>query len=421
MKFILMGLLRQFRKNYGREPSFDELRTLGNQAKEIEQLDRGQVIPFPETRITDPFTPRPEPKMKPRKPETEAEMKARMERQNKEAVERLKKKKEQMKDDPEKMAIGGLAGSLMKLLKKAKNKKSGDKIYGVGGEEIDVADLKKKLGLDKDTEKKDLDDLEKKLQMIIGKDRTKHEGGGLAGFAGDQFTQDTRDTFTMSDRFGTQLFTNPMPQMIPGGIMQTMPQMMQPMQTGIMSLEEGGPVDPSKRKFIKILGGLASIPVLGKFIKPAVKVAQNPEVARRFSGVPAYFTKLVEKIKMFGDDAPGLTSVEREVGKKYKDYELVEDLSSGEIVVKRNKQGVSMMGDDMVEGTMQEEVMAFRPRKTTEDGIIPEEYEEVTVKPDMEGKMKEVEDGLDSLDDILLEVGERSNKAGGGLAYMLGE
>ena len=39
----------------------------------------------------------------------------------------------------------------------------------------------------------------------------------------------------------------------------------------------------------------------------------------------------------------------------------------------------------------------------------------------LEGKMKEVEDGLDSLDDILLEVGERSNKAGGGLAYMLGE
>ena len=341
-----MGLLRQFRKNYGREPNFDELRTLGNQAKEIEQLDRGQVIPFPETRITDPFTPRPEPKMKPRKPETEAEMKTRMERQNKEAVERLKKKKEQMKDDPEKMA-----------------------------------------------------------------------GGGLAGFAGDQFTKDTSDTFM----YNNQLFTNPMPQMIPGGILQNMPQMMQPMQTGIMSLEEGGPVDPSRRKFVKILGGLASIPILGKFIKPAVKVAQNPEVARRFSGVPAYFTKLVEKIKMFGDDAPGLTSVEREVGKKYKDYELVEDLSSGEIIVKRNKQGVSMMGDDMVEGTMQEEVMAFRPRKTTEDGIIPEEYEEVTVKPDFEGKMKEVEDGLDSLDDILLEVGERSNKAGGGLAYMLGE
>ena len=248
-------------------------------------------------------------------------------------------------------------------------------------------------------------------------DPEKMSGGGLAGFAGDQFTQATRDTFM----YDNHLFTNPMPQMIPGGIMQTMPQMMQPMQTGIMSLEEGGPVDPSKRKFIKILGGLASIPVLGKFIKPAVKVAQNPEVARRFSGVPAYFTKLVEKIKMFGDDAPGLTSVEREVGKRYKDYELVEDLSSGEIVVKRNKEGGAMYGDEYETGIVQEEVMAFRPRKTTEDGIIPEAYEEVTVKPDYEGKMKEVEDGLDSLDDILLEVGERSNKAGGGLAYMLGE
>ena len=188
---------------------------------------------------------------------------------------------------------------------------------------------------------------------------------------------------------------------------------------GIIGLANGGPSDPGRRKFMKILGGLASIPVLGRFIKPVTEVA--PVVAEGVKTVPSYFFKLVDKIKTLGDDAPGLTSVEREVGKKYKDYELVEDLSSGEIVVKRNKQGVSMMGDDMVEGTMQEEVMAFRPRKTTDDGIIPEEYEEVTVKPDMEGKMKEVEDGLDSLDDILLEVGERSNKAGGGLAYMLGE
>ena len=77
-----------------------------------------------------------------------------------------------------------------------------------------------------------------------------------------------------------------------------------------------------------------------------------------------------------------------------------------------------MMGDDIIEGTMQEKLWHSDHVETTEDGIIPEEYEEVTVKPDLEGKMKEVEDGLDSLDDILLEVGERSNKAGGGLAYI---
>ena len=392
MKFILMGLLRQFRKNYGREPSFDELRTLGNQAKEIEQLDRGQVIPFPQTRITDPFTPRPK----------EGEL----------SVTIKGKRKNMTPEGIMDMLMGKGKAKDVNLGKAPKTKKTKDPV----DPELERQETEKEMIDRMNRENKEaVERFKKKFKMED--DPEKMSGGGLAGFAGDQFTQDTRDTFM----YDNQLFTNPMPQMIPGGIMQTMPQMMQPMQTGIMSLEEGGPVDPSKRKFIKILGGLASIPVLGKFIKPAVKVAQNPEVARRFSGVPAYFTKLVEKIKMFGDDAPGLTSVEREVGKKYKDYELVEDLSSGEIVVKRNKQGVSMMGDDMVEGTMQEEVMAFRPRKTTEDGIIPEEYEEVTVKPDMEGKMKEVEDGLDSLDDILLEVGERSNKAGGGLAYMLGE
>ena len=392
MKFILMGLLRQFRKNYGREPSFDELRTLGNQAKEIEQLDRGQVIPFPQTRITDPFTPRPK----------EGEL----------SVTIKGKRKNMTPEGIMDMLMGKGKAKDVNLGKAPKTKKTKDPV----DPELERQETEKEMIDRMNRENKEaVERFKKKFKMED--DPEKMSGGGLAGFAGDQFTQDTRDTFM----YNNQLFTNPMPQMIPGGIMQTMPQMMQPMQTGIMSLEEGGPVDPSRRKFVKILGGLASIPVLGKFIKPAVKVAQNPEVARRFSGVPAYFTKLVEKIKMFGDDAPGLTSVEREVGKKYKDYELVEDLSSGEIVVKRNKEGGAMYGDEYETGIVQEEVMAFRPRKTTEDGIIPEEYEEVTVKPDMEGKMKEVEDGLDSLEDILLEVGERSNKAGGGLAYMLGE
>ena len=392
MKFILMGLLRPFRKNYGREPSFDELRTLGNQAKEIEKLDRGQVIPFPQTRITDPFTPRPK----------EGEL----------SVTIKGKRKNMTPEGIMDMLMGKGKAKDVNLGKAPKTKKTKDPV----DPELERQETEKEMIDRMNRENKEaVERFKKKFKMED--DPEKMSGGGLAGFAGDQFTQDTRDTFM----YDNQLFTNPMPQMIPGGIMQTMPQMMQPMQTGIMSLEEGGPVDPSKRKFIKILGGLASIPVLGKFIKPAVKVAQNPEVARRFSGVPAYFTKLVEKIKMFGDDAPGLTSVEREVGKKYKDYELVEDLSSGEIIVKRNKEGGAMYGDEYETGIVQEEVMAFRPRKTTEDGIIPEAYEEVTVKPDYEGKMKEVEDGLDSLADILLEVGERSNKAGGGLAYMLGE
>ena len=56
-----------------------------------------------------------------------------------------------------------------------------------------------------------------KKKFKMEDDPEKMSGGGLAGFTGDQFTQDTRDTFM----YNNQLFTNPMPQMIPSGIIQT--------------------------------------------------------------------------------------------------------------------------------------------------------------------------------------------------------
>ena len=334
-----MALVRAFRKEMGRSPNPGEMDMLKKKASEMEQSDK--IIPFPpggKDKI-DPFKERPKEgelsvtiegktqnmtpegimdvlmgkekkitrdadELKPKMSETEAEMILRMNRQNKEAVERLKKKKE---------------------------KDLGDKL-------------------------KDLPD--------------------------------------------------DIPDMAKGGI---------------IGLAEGGPSDPSKRRFLKILGGLASIPVLGRFIKPVTEVA--PVVAEGVKTVPSYFFKLVDKIKTLGDDAPGLTSVEREVGKKYKDYDLVEDLSSGEIVVKKNKEGGTMIGDEFETGIMQEEVMIYRPRKRTPEGDIPEDYEEITARPSMpDGKMDDVEDGLDSLDDILEEVGEkRAKQAGGGIAYLLGE
>jgi len=186
------------------------------------------------------------------------------------------------------------------------------------------------------------------------------------------------------------------------------------------SFQEGGPVDPDRRTFIKILGGLASIPILSKFVTPFKQAA--PVVAETAKEVPAYFFKLVDKIRRLGDDAPGLTTIERESGKKYKNYEMVEDQSTGDIVIKKQKQGSTMVGDDMVEGTMSEEVLAYRTPKNTAEGRLPADYEEITVRPDFEGKMRDVEDGLDSMSEILEEVGEAQlKKAGGGLAYMLGE
>ena len=109
MKFILMGLVKSFTKEMGRSPNIGELNLLRREADIIQKQDT--IIPFPQggkDKIS-PFKPRP-------KPETEAEMLERMKRQNKESVARLKKKKEKdlgdkLKDydgDPEDMAMGGL-------------------------------------------------------------------------------------------------------------------------------------------------------------------------------------------------------------------------------------------------------------------------------------------------------------------------
>jgi hypothetical protein len=136
---------------------------------------------------------------------------------------------------------------------------------------------------------------------------------------------------------------------------------------------------------------------------------------------PNYFFELLAKIKMFGNDIKG--SGERITAKKYKDYTLEEDIVTGDVTIKKTKEGV--VGD--MEGVMQEEYMILKKGnmdETTKGRIPPDEYEELTVKPDMEGKMKDVEGGLDSVEEIINEVSKKSapiKKAAGGLAYMLGE
>ena len=183
---------------------------------------------------------------------------------------------------------------------------------------------------------------------------------------------------------------------------------------GRIGFKEGGGM--TRRTFLKLLGGIASIPFVGKFFKPAAKASKAVEVASKSADVPSYFPKLVEKIKLLGDDFTKTAATkERQVVTKYKDYELTEDLTTGELRIKRDNY-------------TSEEYLQFEPAgqyyDETRKKVIkyPEQYEEVTVKPDYEGKMKDVDYGLDSYDEILREVGEsKIKKSGGGLAYMMGE
>ncbi len=197
---------------------------------------------------------------------------------------------------------------------------------------------------------------------------------------------------------------------------------------GRIGFDKGSPPSKGRRNFLKLMGGLASIPIVGKLFKaakPAAKVAKTVE--QTTSGVPAYFPKLVEKIKMLGNDVTEIAATkERQKITKYKDYELTEELDTGAIQVKKG---------DIYAG--KEEYMIYdKPEtiigKNNKPVEVPAQYEEVTVKPDMDGKMKDVDVGLDNIDEIMrdadiietnykIKPDGRPKKSGGGVAYMLGE
>ena len=186
-----------------------------------------------------------------------------------------------------------------------------------------------------------------------------------------------------------------------------------------------------RRGFLKMLAGLGGgiaaaktglLKLAGK--EPVKQVAK--EVVKQSSGnyPPPYFFKLAEKIKFMGDDVTEKAATkDREIVTKYKDYEMSEDVATGEIVIKKRTEG-SFYDQD---GIISDEYIIYKPGMADETtkGKPPPEYEEFTVRPDSEGKLRDSEDGLDSINEILEEVGDPDSltikKAGGGIARMLGE
>jgi len=65
-----------------------------------------------------------------------------------------------------------------------------------------------------------------------------------------------------------------------------------------------GPEKPSRRKFLKIAGGLAALPIIGKFFKAAKVASKVPQVVTTapVPGKPAWFDSLVNKVIREGDD-----------------------------------------------------------------------------------------------------------------------
>ena len=219
------------------------------------------------------------------------------------------------------------------------------------------------------------------------------------------------------------------------------------------------PKSPGRRTFMKTMAGLASLPFVGKFFKPAAKVADAVPVVQEGAKLGfENFMLLVDKIKRLGKPADNLATQERQKvirydGKNGNEYELVEDLTTGDISVTKDKPGVAVYnrGGDDVEAIDTIENRSTFVLKKGEDvvdtktgkykGKTPDEYEEVTQTSsgpeDAFDDVTEIDDrAVNEVLDELRDVAEmddltlsqylgpkspRGKKAGGGLAYMLGE
>jgi hypothetical protein len=137
-----------------------------------------------------------------------------------------------------------------------------------------------------------------------------------------------------------------------------------------------GPDQPGRRKFMKIMGGLATLPILGKFVKPAMPlIKKGAELS-----APA-LDKIIEVVMSAGKlvSQSGRRLKELTTKKKLKDIEVEEDMMDGPSYTIKTK----------------DKTIYYRPGKQDESG----------------------------LEDDIIEVIEDTvtKKAGGGIARMLGE
>ena len=174
--------------------------------------------------------------------------------------------------------------------------------------------------------------------------------------------------------------------------------------------------DAGRRAFLKLLaaltGGIAGIKsgILG-IGEGAGKKAVTETVKKSVgSGTPPpYFFRLVEKIRAMGDDT--IPSQDKVIAKKYKDYVMEEDFAGNIEIIKKNM-------DDMYPEEVYIKYTADDTSVPNKKGFVKSsEYEEFTARPDGDGKMKDIEQGVP--DEVIDEAGDTTamtlkEKADGG-------
>ena len=213
-------------------------------------------------------------------------------------------------------------------------------------------------------------------------------------------------------------------------------------QGGRVKFDKGG---MSRRKFLQLMGGLSAIPLVGKYFKAAKTAAPAVEagietIKRTAGGIPDYAFNLIEVVKAKGTKEIMEGIYKRNPPSKkytYKGVEVVED-GMGNTSVKKEIEGFGVdeagegyegisreVGFDINKG---EDIVKQGGVGDDAGKVIKGEgdYFEATVRPDSEGKMKDMEEFISVEDHLeLKKIADEAKditikKAEGGLAHVLG-
>jgi hypothetical protein len=186
---------------------------------------------------------------------------------------------------------------------------------------------------------------------------------------------------------------------------------------------------------MKIMGGLAALPIVGKFFKGAKVAAPAAQAVKEtVQQAPNYFFELADKIRRLGRESKVSPQERvREINYKGKDgseYTLTEDMTTGDMQITKDRTGMAYSdevgGYDVIEDRT---VMEYKSGKGMADestgAKVADEYEEYKVEFDPDGTPADATD-VDEITktEIVKEVTDEApsiKKAGGGIATMLGE
>jgi hypothetical protein len=121
----------------------------------------------------------------------------------------------------------------------------------------------------------------------------------------------------------------------------------------------------NRRGFLKGAAGLLSLPIVGKMassVKSPMVREGIANVANVAQDVPIYFWKLVDKIKNLGKDVTETAgTADRQTVKQYKDFELTEDVATGEIQIFKTSQSDEAIDRFGGENATEEVFMRYKP------------------------------------------------------------